>query len=254
MGDAVEYLVLARRDATRKGHDVVEQCKRIERRVFPKHESMCETFDKEISKSNTQLAYAAIANEVVGYIVFVRDGDVGKVIKLCVSPSHRRLGIGAALLDRCLQCLGVPPQAAGDWAVHAQDGVRAEAGGDAGAAVSREAEADKCVGAGSCMGQGKQSKGRKKTLGCLGMPEANAPGVVQLQVDPAREGAFRLYKSRGFEQVRGGICRSRLVSVLCGPGLNGATWSAHNLLPLPITGYTSLLAGLRVRSSANDDY
>ena len=98
----------------------VLQCKRIEKRVFPKHEAMCETFDKEISKSNTQvllhlplqcpflssaaplsslvllasekMAYARCGSEVVGYIVFVRDGDIGKIIKLCVSPLHRRKG------------------------------------------------------------------------------------------------------------------------------------------------------------------
>ena len=47
------------------------QCKRIEKRVFPKHESMCDTFDKEISKTNTQLAYAKVAKEVIGYSMCV---------------------------------------------------------------------------------------------------------------------------------------------------------------------------------------
>ena len=31
---------------------------------------MCDTFDKELSKSNTQMAYARVGAEVVGYVVF----------------------------------------------------------------------------------------------------------------------------------------------------------------------------------------
>jgi len=46
-----------------------------------------------------QMAYAKAGSQVIGYIVFVRDGDLGKIIKLCVSPALRRKGIGRALVD-----------------------------------------------------------------------------------------------------------------------------------------------------------
>ena len=37
-------------------------------------------------------------------------------------------------------------------------------------------------------------------------PEANPPALVQLQVDPERTGALRLYQSRGFEEVPAHVC------------------------------------------------
>lgn len=160
------------------------QCKRIEKRVFPKHESMFDTFDKELRKSNTAMAYAKAGGEAVGYIVFVRDGDTGKIIKLCVVPHQRRRGIGAALLDMALCELGVPPRAKG------------------GASVTG-------AGAG---GGGRRVKGPTRPKGGLGglgglsssskTPEARPPALVQLHVDPERVGALRLYQSRGFAEVR----------------------------------------------------
>lgn len=42
-------------DLAAKFSTLLSQCKRIEKRVFPKHEAMCDTFEREISKSNTQV-------------------------------------------------------------------------------------------------------------------------------------------------------------------------------------------------------
>ena len=48
--------------------------------------------------THVQMAYAKAGSQVIGYIVFVRDGDLGKIIKLCVSPALRRKGIGTPLV------------------------------------------------------------------------------------------------------------------------------------------------------------
>jgi len=49
--------------------------------------------------THVQMAYAKAGSQVIGYIVFVRDGDLGKIIKLCVSPALRRKGIGTPFED-----------------------------------------------------------------------------------------------------------------------------------------------------------
>ena len=184
---------------------------------------MCDTFDKELSKSNTQMAYAKVGAEVVGYVVFVRDGDVGKIIKLCVAPHQRRRGVGATLFDMALSVLGVPPQAAGGWCV---------AGGTDDGEDPRDLcgertdEAAMCEGVDAMhvtpahqgargaegrdgSGAGGKAQGAKRKKGGGGSskaPEANPPALVQLQVDPERTGALRLYQSRGFAEVPAHVC------------------------------------------------
>lgn len=216
------------------------QCKRIEKRVFPKHESMYDTFDKELRKSNTRMAYAKAGGEVVGYIVFVRGGNTGKIIKLCVAPHQQRRGIGAALLDKGLSALGVPPRATGSWRAttagstdHYEDRE-----GLSGEKVDKDAvregvesvhvppadQGERGIegrngGAGAGEGGGaseRQVKGPTRTKGGVGgvgssrkTPEARPPALVQLHVDPERVGALRLYQSRGFAEVR------RIVDYYC---------------------------------------
>jgi GNAT superfamily N-acetyltransferase len=188
-----------------------------------------------------QMAYAKTPHEVLGYIIFVRDGDLGKIIKLCVSPAHRCKGIGSTLLDTSLRCLGVPQQQSGGWCVHESRRGRAEAEADEDedtrhseheTPVPQRSET-RSTGAGSnpWSGAGEESKpaphwrggeiagknqgeGKnkgevaRKTQGRKGVRElaggggdAHPPSVVQLQVDPVREGAVRLYQSRGFQEV-----------------------------------------------------
>mmetsp|Transcript_62343 Transcript_62343/g.146975 ORF Transcript_62343/g.146975 Transcript_62343/m.146975 type:complete len:143 (+) Transcript_62343:82-510(+) len=98
--------------------DFLSQVQKIERKVFPKHEAMTETFGVELKKENTYIAIATSSEKggerggggqtmskdearhkkgpetatrvvVVGYILFVRSGGGGQIIKLCVLPTHR---------------------------------------------------------------------------------------------------------------------------------------------------------------------
>lgn len=50
---------------------VVEEIVRIEKRVFPKHESLARSFDEELRKKNGGLLYMEVgAGEVAGYVMY----------------------------------------------------------------------------------------------------------------------------------------------------------------------------------------
>ena len=41
----------------------------------------------------------------MGYLILSLSPDAGRVLKVAVSPSHRRLGIGRKLLDEGIECM-----------------------------------------------------------------------------------------------------------------------------------------------------
>lgn len=43
---------------------------KIERKIFPKHESLARFFDEELKKKNSGLLYVEINREVVGYVMY----------------------------------------------------------------------------------------------------------------------------------------------------------------------------------------
>lgn len=49
---------------------VVEEIVRIEKRVFPKHESLAKSFEEEARKRNGGLIYFLIGGEVSGYVMY----------------------------------------------------------------------------------------------------------------------------------------------------------------------------------------
>ncbi|KAJ6360919.1 hypothetical protein OIU77_004861 [Salix suchowensis] len=67
MGSAV--IVELQRNATNWANVVAEIVK-IERKIFPKHESLARSFDEELRKKNSGLLYIEQNGEVAGYVMY----------------------------------------------------------------------------------------------------------------------------------------------------------------------------------------
>lgn len=64
-GDIVEL----RRNSTNWAK-VVEDVVKLEKKVFPKHESLARFFDQELRKQNSGLLFLDLHGEVVGYVMY----------------------------------------------------------------------------------------------------------------------------------------------------------------------------------------
>lgn len=49
---------------------VVEDIVKLEKKTFPKHESLAQTFDGELRKRNAGLLYVEVDGETVGHLLF----------------------------------------------------------------------------------------------------------------------------------------------------------------------------------------
>uniref|UniRef100_A0A0E0EZJ9 N-acetyltransferase domain-containing protein n=1 Tax=Oryza meridionalis TaxID=40149 RepID=A0A0E0EZJ9_9ORYZ len=96
---------------------VIDDIVRMEKRIFPKHESLSRTFHDELKRRNTALIYSAAAatipttgdaaassssssdEEVVGYAMYTCATSLcASITKLAVKENRRRQGHGEALL------------------------------------------------------------------------------------------------------------------------------------------------------------
>ncbi|XP_019194085.1 PREDICTED: uncharacterized protein LOC109188050 [Ipomoea nil] len=84
---------------------VVDEIVRIEKRVFPKHESLARSFDEELRKKNGGLLYMEVgAGEVAGYVMYSWPSSLAACItKLAVKENYRKQGFGEALLKEAIQ-------------------------------------------------------------------------------------------------------------------------------------------------------
>ncbi|XVF01977.1 hypothetical protein REPUB_Repub04eG0136300 [Reevesia pubescens] len=83
---------------------VVEEIMKMEKRIFPKHESLARSFDEELRKSNTGLLYMTDVHGVIGYVMYSWPSSLSaSITKLAVKESHRRQGHGEALLKAAIQ-------------------------------------------------------------------------------------------------------------------------------------------------------
>ncbi|KAK3156838.1 hypothetical protein QOZ80_2AG0112630 [Eleusine coracana subsp. coracana] len=88
---------------------VIEDIVRLERRIFPKHESLARSFHDELKRRNSGLIYStsgADADEVAGYAMYTFNTSLcATITKLAVKENCRRQGHGEALLaaavERC---------------------------------------------------------------------------------------------------------------------------------------------------------
>ncbi|KAH6795486.1 hypothetical protein C2S51_036472 [Perilla frutescens var. frutescens] len=86
---------------------VVEEIVRIEKRLFPKHESLAKSFEEEAKKRNGGLIYSLIGGEVVGYVMYSWPSSLyASITKLAahtVKENYRRQGHGEALLKAAIE-------------------------------------------------------------------------------------------------------------------------------------------------------
>ncbi|GAB2285360.1 hypothetical protein Dimus_019813 [Dionaea muscipula] len=84
--------------------EVVDEIARMERRIFPKHESLSRTFDQELAKNNSGLLFALINGEVAGYAMYSWHSSLSaSITKLAVKEKYRRRGYGEALLRAAIE-------------------------------------------------------------------------------------------------------------------------------------------------------
>ncbi|KAL9244522.1 hypothetical protein vseg_018291 [Gypsophila vaccaria] len=82
---------------------VVEEVVKLEKKIFPKHESLSKSFDDELSKRNAGLVYGHVDGEVAGYAMFSWPSSLLAVItKLAVKEKYRGQGYGEALVKAAI--------------------------------------------------------------------------------------------------------------------------------------------------------
>ncbi|KAL1562451.1 putative [ribosomal protein S18]-alanine N-acetyltransferase isoform X2 [Salvia divinorum] len=83
--------------------NIVEEIVRIEKKVFPKHESLAKSFEEEAKKRNGGLIYSLIGSEVAGYVMYSWPSSLYACItKLAVKENYRGQGHGEALLKAAI--------------------------------------------------------------------------------------------------------------------------------------------------------
>ncbi|XP_010242944.1 PREDICTED: uncharacterized protein LOC104587160 [Nelumbo nucifera] len=83
---------------------VVEEMVKLERKLFPKHESLARSFDDEVKRKNSGLLYAEVEGEIAGYVMFSWPSSLyASITKLAVKEKFRRQGHGEALLKAAIQ-------------------------------------------------------------------------------------------------------------------------------------------------------
>ncbi|GJY65275.1 CAAX amino terminal protease family protein [Tanacetum coccineum] len=83
---------------------IVDEIIRIEKKIFPKHESLARSFDDELKKKNSGLIYFEIHGDVGGYVMYSCPSSLCSVItKLAVKEQYRRQGHGEALVNAAIE-------------------------------------------------------------------------------------------------------------------------------------------------------
>ncbi|PON31940.1 FkbH domain containing protein [Parasponia andersonii] len=87
-----------------KWSNIVEGIVMLERKIFPKHESLARSFDEELRKRNSGLLYVEVNGEVAAYVMFSWPSSLSaSITKLAVKENFRRQGYGEALLLEAIE-------------------------------------------------------------------------------------------------------------------------------------------------------
>lgn len=87
-----------------KWSKVIDEIVRIERKIFPKHESLARSFDEELNKRNNGLLYSDVDGDVAGYVMYSWPSSLcASITKLAVKEGYRRQGHGEALLEEAIK-------------------------------------------------------------------------------------------------------------------------------------------------------
>ncbi|XP_059274614.1 uncharacterized protein LOC132029332 isoform X1 [Lycium ferocissimum] len=83
---------------------VVDDIVRIEKKIFPKHESLSRSFDEELKKKNCGLLYIQLGADIAGYVMYSWPSSLCACItKLAVKENYRGQGHGEKLLKAAVQ-------------------------------------------------------------------------------------------------------------------------------------------------------
>ncbi|KDP24146.1 hypothetical protein JCGZ_25803 [Jatropha curcas] len=83
---------------------VVGEIVKMERKIFPKHESLASSFDDELKKKNSGLLYSELDGQVVGYVMYSWPSSLfASITKLAVKENYRRQSHGEALLKAAIE-------------------------------------------------------------------------------------------------------------------------------------------------------
>ncbi|KAK4727866.1 hypothetical protein R3W88_032783 [Solanum pinnatisectum] len=83
---------------------VVDDIVRIEKKIFPKHESLARSFDEELKKKNSGLLYTQLGEDIAGYVMYSWPSSLSACItKLAVKENYRGQGHGEKLLKAAVQ-------------------------------------------------------------------------------------------------------------------------------------------------------
>ncbi|XP_050206672.1 uncharacterized protein LOC126656200 [Mercurialis annua] len=84
--------------------NIVDEIVKIEKKIFPKHESLARSFDEELKKKNSGLLYILLNTEVIGYVMYSWPSSLcASITKLAVKGNYRRQGHGEALLKAAIE-------------------------------------------------------------------------------------------------------------------------------------------------------
>ncbi|KAM0946899.1 putative transferase transcription regulator GNAT family [Dioscorea sansibarensis] len=96
----------------RKCSEIIDEIVRLEKKLFPKDESLARNFHEELRKKNTGLLYMTFGEEeeeeedgeIVGYVMYSWISSLcASITKLAVKENYRRRGYGEALLKAAIQ-------------------------------------------------------------------------------------------------------------------------------------------------------
>ncbi|XP_060209522.1 uncharacterized protein LOC132636597 isoform X1 [Lycium barbarum] len=83
---------------------VVDDIVRIEKKIFPKHESLARSFDEELKKNNCGLLYVQVGTDIAGYVMYSWPSSLcASITKLAVKENYRGQGHGEKLVKAAVQ-------------------------------------------------------------------------------------------------------------------------------------------------------
>ncbi|KAJ4976021.1 hypothetical protein NE237_001127 [Protea cynaroides] len=83
---------------------MVEEIVKLERKLFPKHESLARSFDEELRKRNCGLLYSEVGGKLAGYIMYSWPSSLfASITKLAVKENCRRQGHGETLMKAAIE-------------------------------------------------------------------------------------------------------------------------------------------------------
>lgn len=88
----------------RNSGKVVEEIVKLERKIFPKHESLASFFENELKKKNSGLLYLHVDAQLAGYVMYSWPSSLyASITKLAVKEQWRRQGHGEVLLKAAIE-------------------------------------------------------------------------------------------------------------------------------------------------------